>query len=718
MSKPCEAAAIKMTTYGYETTIVPSGFGLARKLTQVARPRPLSAPKPKHNGYFVRPDRALTVWQIVNPIDKDTSRSLHALAALVAEQAASREKKEARRERVLSAEEIADEKRLFAQQAEILGKLQWEDPSEFFDSIDTDRNGKLNISELRQGLIRRGLSEKMAEPIVRDLDVDDDGQISRDEFTAGFYSSRLCTVPTPQNEDFSDLRTEAEAGCYIKEPEHRAITLRQLAGLRKHIIRRCNEERWRNFQRVSLSPGTVTMYDAARYIIRPATFPRQCSFVELVAIRAQRPKWCVSHWWGTRFYDLVSSLGAHARDRFGTKMLEVNYWVCAFAINHWNLGERDPLSSGFFRALKNVEGTVLILDRKGAVLSRVWCTYESYAATARGDEHLFDVYTALDGGRGVGFTDGKVGSDGPAPGGKTNRESKFPLDLAQRLCEVTIETGETSLDSDRTRILNRVAGCTKEELNNPPAKMSPGYSQLNNNLRTRLVRASINRCLSEQSSNYQVTSRLMASLGAGKLRTLDLSFDNCPSFTETVAKQFADALPQSIVNLSLRLRGHGDAFIQRLGESYRHNRELLSTLRSLDLGGNAIGNKRITFKEQSHGVGVRELCIAASTGFLKKLDTLRLDSNLIDDIDMNTLCNALTNSFESISFLALEANQIGEPGMGKLMKALENPYGPPLLERLALTGNVAPEYVIEAVQRQLAKRGNSARNMFKQNFGA
>ena len=312
-----------MTTYGYETRIVPAGYG--GHLAQVSRPRPLSAPKPKHNGYFIRPDRSLTVFQIVNPIDKEKSRSLHALAALVAEQAATRMKTEAHRERVLSTEEIEDEKRLFAEQAELLAKLQWEDPSEFFDAIDSDRNGKLNIAELRQGLLRRGLNEKMAEPIVRDLDVDADGQISREEFTAGFYSSRLCTVPTPQNEDFSDLRTEAEAGCYIKEPEHRAITLRQLAGLRKHIIRRCSDERWRNFKKVALSPGTVTMYDAARYIIRPATFPRQCSFVELVAIRAQRPKWCVSHWWGTRFYDLVSSLGAHARDRFGTKMLEVNY---------------------------------------------------------------------------------------------------------------------------------------------------------------------------------------------------------------------------------------------------------------------------------------------------------------------------------------------------------------------------------------------------------
>ena len=38
----------------------------------------------------------------------------------------------------------------------------------------------------------------------------------------------------------------------------------------------------------------VTLYDATRYVIKPATLERRCSYVELVASGPQRPTWFVS----------------------------------------------------------------------------------------------------------------------------------------------------------------------------------------------------------------------------------------------------------------------------------------------------------------------------------------------------------------------------------------------------------------------------------------
>lgn len=703
-----------MTTYGYETKIVPGGLG--GRLTQLALPRSVSAqPRQKHNAFGIRPDRGLTVWQIVNPVEK---QSLLALAALVQQQAAARETAEVKVQRVLSATERDAEARLFEEQAELLGRLQWEDPTEFFDVIDVDGNGKLSIDELRAGLVARGLSERMAEPIVRDLDCDDDGQISREEFATGFYSSRLCTVPTPHDEDFSDLRSEAEAGCVIKEPELRASTLRQVSKMRGHIVRRCHEEKWRNFKKEVLTPGAVTLYDAARYIVRPATLARRCSYVELVAIRAQRPRWLVSHWWGTRFYDLVSSLGQHARDRYGRQMLECNYWICALAVNHWNLRERDPLRSGFFRALsQGVTGTVLVLDRQGIALSRVWCMYEVAQTISKSGEILLDVYTALDGGRGVGFAHGRIQADGHAPGGKETRELQFPAKLAEALITGVIEKGVASLEADRTRILNRVAGCHVDDLGNDPAPHSPAYTQINNNVRVRLASATIVRCFSDVNSSPEIVSTFLESLSLGRVRDLDINFDFCgKGFSAGIAKRLALSLPQGIVSLSLRLHGHGDVFVKELSESYKQNRELLTTLRSLDLSGNALGATRTSYQDVLYGAGMRALCDAARNGFLSKLETLKLDSNLLDDIDMATLCKALGLGFERLSFLSLESNKVGETGMDALIKTLKDPYGPPLLERIGLAGNLAIEPVVEAVQRQLKKRGKSARNTYAQNF--
>ena len=80
-----------------------------------------------------------------------------------------------------SHEEALAEKQLFAEGADALSALQWENPHTFFDAIDVDGSGTLTLGELREALIARGLSEKMAAPIVRDFDADDDGEISRDE---------------------------------------------------------------------------------------------------------------------------------------------------------------------------------------------------------------------------------------------------------------------------------------------------------------------------------------------------------------------------------------------------------------------------------------------------------------------------------------------------------------------------------------------------------
>ena len=126
-----------MTTYGYEKTILPSAGG---RLSQIDRPRLLKREaRPKHNGFHIRPDRALTGWQIVNPVEKRPLLALASLVAQRAEQTAAREREAA----VASAQqhthrtpEQEEESRLFEEQSELLASLQWEDPNRLFDSVD------------------------------------------------------------------------------------------------------------------------------------------------------------------------------------------------------------------------------------------------------------------------------------------------------------------------------------------------------------------------------------------------------------------------------------------------------------------------------------------------------------------------------------------------------------------------------------------------------
>ena len=80
--------------------------------------------------------------------------------------------------------------------------------------------------------------------------------------------------------------------------------------------------------------NTVNLYDVNKYIIKPETKEKQCSYVELVApagIRAQTPKWFVSHWWGEPVVDFIACVKEHAKVR-GLDPEEAVYWVCTYAI--------------------------------------------------------------------------------------------------------------------------------------------------------------------------------------------------------------------------------------------------------------------------------------------------------------------------------------------------------------------------------------------------
>ena len=97
--------------------------------------------------------------------------------------------------------------------------------------------------------------------------------------------------------DFRELRALG-GGCAIAKTEERGITLPQLRAVKAQIDRRCVAEAWTDWEGRALRPETVSLYDAAKYVIKPATVERQCSFVELFAAAPQLPKWFVSHWWG------------------------------------------------------------------------------------------------------------------------------------------------------------------------------------------------------------------------------------------------------------------------------------------------------------------------------------------------------------------------------------------------------------------------------------
>lgn len=170
---------------------------------------------------------------------------------------------------------------------------------DLFAAWDMDHNGRLSIEELTEGLVDNGYSEMEASQILTLLDVDHDGTVSEAEFREGFYRSlpaqtRMARLPSTV--DFASL----DGGTYPSLPvEEAGITLHQLRILWAHIELSCVRDGWMSVRGARITqPELVNLYDAVRYVIKPATNARQCSLVELMATRAQPPKWFVSHWWG------------------------------------------------------------------------------------------------------------------------------------------------------------------------------------------------------------------------------------------------------------------------------------------------------------------------------------------------------------------------------------------------------------------------------------
>ena len=184
--------------------------------------------------------------------------------------------------------------------------------------------------------------------------------------------------------DFSELKGIGY-GCEIAAAEERGMNLQQLRGLSGQIDRRCIAEGWTTVAGDRLTPETVTMHDAVRYVIKPATATRLCSYVEVFAPAPQPPEWVVSHWWGEPVRRLLAALYQHAQDyQLGGDSC---YWLAACATNQWAADDdeqlgADPAQLPLHRALALARGTVTVADEGGAVFGRLWCGFEAHASIA------------------------------------------------------------------------------------------------------------------------------------------------------------------------------------------------------------------------------------------------------------------------------------------------------------------------------------------------
>jgi len=500
-------------------------------------------------------------------------------------------------------------------------------------------------------------------------------------------------------------------GCAIEKTEERGITLVQLQAIIRHISRRCGKEGWTSTN--PHNPGRLTvevinLYDVAFWVLRPATKPRQCSYIELVADNKQPPQWFVSHWWGEAVACFMKCIEEH----MGLRGLAVSvaYWVCAYANNQHQLGgeiSQDPQETSFFRALSRSEGVLVVLDENSTPFTRVWCAFEE-ACTTRAEvtrkEMLLDIATATawKDRQGIdhdacilttGLTPLETSKDQACAGVgnrlKVYRESMFPVAYIQKALAINIEHAEASQPADKRRILNSITKRSLDELDEEPFPAHPEYDRVNKELRglfavagwrstlqyhpevlkkfSEAVRADSERRELGFSFAFskEFTSERLQEVAAGlppNLHELRLDCGFCPNLVDdnaTVNSGFAalgSAFPSSLRTLNIGLKGVrlNDSLLESLVQQLPPS---LITL-TLDLSDNWVSD---------HGIGVLAQNLPQSVKHL----SLGLQSAFdITDDGLEWLADCLPQAIESVKLDLMNANEITGNGIRTFTKKL------------------------------------------------
>ena len=223
---------------------------------------------------------------------------------------------------------------------------------------------------------------------------------------------------------------------------------------------------------------------------------------ELVAIRAQRPRWFVAHWWGELIKECLTSLTAHAK----TGSLSLRSMPAAgFRRMPQSVGQQrhrshdttsgtvssaDPSKAAFHRALALSEGTVVLVDQKAGTERLVQLRKFRRSRPAAAQELL-----SLRCTRRVRRTRG--------PWSRTQRwlnsgrycehnghHREEPQQSSRAMINLRIELASATVDADRAAIFNKLTNMA--DLSAPPLENSPKF-EIVNSIRGRFAAAGLVR---------------------------------------------------------------------------------------------------------------------------------------------------------------------------------------------------------------------------------
>jgi len=410
----------------------------------------------------------------------------------------------------------------------------------------------------------------------------------------GIGSEEVSKEELQKQENRKLLRRTFQFHGHIDRPEHRGITLKQLERVQHFAEEWCHV--WKDLAPPKISKHSgqklrmdfLNLHHLNSWMIMPATEKKKCSFVELLSSKRQVPTWFVVHWWGQPFIEFMESLKVHVKAR-RTATEESPYWICAYASRqHVNEGEifEDLKTASFYKAVQATHfHMLLVLDGQATAFSRIWCALEETACLDRPHTDL-DI-AAFSHSRAhiltQGLTEDEEELEKSRPGSglraKDLREADFPVELAEQGLGVELHKGEATLEEDRLRILNVIAGT---DLQKDPFPEHANYVEVSRRLQALfasllLLRGTASRPPGKKERSTTLVERIGSALRGDLWRkALDLHVEG---LTTEGMELLAQSLPPNLQDLKLRLKGSSivDEDLHALAEG------LPKQLRSLSL---------------------------------------------------------------------------------------------------------------------------------------
>eukprot|EP00929_Paragymnodinium_shiwhaense_P031094 TRINITY_DN17506_c0_g1_i2.p1 TRINITY_DN17506_c0_g1~~TRINITY_DN17506_c0_g1_i2.p1 ORF type:complete len:852 (+),score=130.63 TRINITY_DN17506_c0_g1_i2:152-2707(+) len=236
---------------------------------------------------------------------------------------------------------------------------------------------------------------------------------------------------------------------HLRPAYDNCITLEQLTRLSDFLKRLCktgllrytcdfSQEHGLHGERIRWT--SLNMHNICQEVVRARIKKdNPCSWMEIVAPSSQPPDVFVSHNWSANFRDFMISIRTYSARH--TMASDSKYFVCTFANNQWGVDLGDCLTAcPFYVALRMARRTVLMLDRVGSALTRLWC--------------IFEIATTLESGFNltICMPTGIVGDPGT---------SSAPV--VKSLEAADVRKAQASNEVDQRQILNSLGGVPEEE---------------------------------------------------------------------------------------------------------------------------------------------------------------------------------------------------------------------------------------------------------------